>query len=75
MSYAFLEVNNILASNIVNEKNSLFWSDAGCRQCLKECKVNIFLLLVKIGFGVLRGRPEVRGCGGEGSYGVTGVRS
>ena len=45
VSYVFLEVNNILASNIVNEKNFLFRCDAGCRQCLKECEVNIFLLL------------------------------
>ena len=26
---------------------------------------------VKMGFGVLWSRPEVRSCGGEGSYGVT----
>ena len=34
---------------------------------------DLFLIvLVKIGFGVLRSRPEVRSCGGEVSCGVTG---
>ena len=34
--------------------------------------LTIFPPAVKMGFGVLRSRLEVRSCGGEGSCGVTG---
>ena len=44
MSNSFLEVNEVLACDIVYEEHSLFWVYPGDAQGLQECKVNVPLL-------------------------------
>ena len=61
----------ILTISSVSFSTDLIGFSMRCFICFKQIASCPFTILVKIGFGVLQSRPEVRSCRGERSYRVT----
>ena len=69
----FMEVNDVLAYNVVHKQDPLVWINPSALYGFQDCKVNIFLLFAfkEIDNGVWRVATMLSTCNGHDSSDIT----